>query len=329
MRRLKRIAIALGVYFVMTFVVAGALVAFCHPDAPKPLASVTDPFAKMDLAGLPGRISYRARDGANLTYRVYPGQGDQVVVLIHGSAGSSQDMHRLALALEESGSTVLAPDIRGHGANWPHGDIAYAGQLDDDMEDFMQAVKPEYPGKKWTLLGFSSGAGFALRISGDPQGKEFDRYILLSPFLRYNAPTARQDAAKSSNDVQWYSVSIKRIVGLSILGSFGIHHWDGLPVLSFPVPDNLESVTASYSLRLQDNFQPHANYRADIRKSQRPMLVFVGSADQLFYPERFATVFHAERPDVPVTIVPGMTHSDMITKPLAIQTAVEAVRQFD
>jgi non-heme chloroperoxidase len=336
MRWLKRIAIGFGLYFVVSFCVAGALATFCHPDAPKALASVTDPFAKMDLSGLPGLVTYRARDGANLSYRVYPGPGDQVVVLIHGSAGSSSDMHRMALALEQgsgsngsNGLTVLVPDVRGHGANWPHGDIAYVGQLDDDMEDFMQAMRPAYPGKKWTLLGFSSGGGFALRISGDPQGKEFDRYILLSPFLRYNAPTARQDAAKPNEEAHWYSVSIGRIIGLSMLGSFGIHRFDGLPVLSFPVPDNIESVTASYSMRMQENFQPHANYRADIRNSQRPMLVFVGSADELLFPDRFASVFHSERPDVPVTILPGMTHSDMITKPLAIQAAVQAVRQFD
>jgi non-heme chloroperoxidase len=152
----------------------------------------------------------------------------------------------------------------------------------------------------------------------NPQGKEFDRYILLSPFLRYNAPTARQDAAKSNDDVHWYNVSIGRIVGLSILGSFGIHRFDGLPVLSFPVPDNLQSVTASYSLRRQENFEPHENYRVDIRKSQKPMLVFVGSADELLFPDRFASVFDAERSDVPVTILPGMTHSDMITKGISL-----------
>jgi non-heme chloroperoxidase len=330
MRTLKRIAIGFGLSFAVLFGVAGGLATFCHPDAPKALASVTEPFAKMDLSGLPRLVTYRARDGANLSYRVYPGwpdQSGQVVVLIHGSAGSSQDMHRMALALEqEGGSTVLVPDVRGHGANRPHGDVAYVGQLDDDMEDFIQAMRPAYPGKKWTLLGFSSGAGFALRISGEPQGREFDRYILLSPFLRYNAPTARQDTATPKDDAHWYSVSIPRIVGLSILGSFGIHRLDGLPVISFPVPNNLESVTASYSLRMQENFEPHENYRADIQNSQRPMLVFVGSADELLFPDRFASVFDSERPGVPVTILPGMTHSDMITKPLAIQTAVQAVR---
>jgi non-heme chloroperoxidase len=348
MRWVKLIAINLGVSLVILLAVAGGLVAFSHPDAPKAMDSVTKPFAEMDLTGLPALVTYTARDGAKLTYRVYPGKvypgkvypgkpdqagkGDQVVVLVHGSVGSSQDMHRMALALaEEAGATILVPDLRGHGANRPHGDIAYVGQLDDDMEDFVGAMRPAYPGKKWTLLGFSSGAGFALRIAGDPQGTEFDRYLLLSPFLRYDAPTARQDAAKTGKDqdAHWYSVSIPRIVGLSILGSFGIHHFDGLPVISFPVPDNLESVTPSYSMRLEANFGPHDNYRKDIRTSRRPMRVFVGGADELFYPDRFAKVFDAERPDVPVTILPGMTHSDMITKPLAIEAAVEAVRQLD
>ncbi len=275
MRWLKRIAIGLAGWWVVLMGVAAALVGLCHPDAPRAMASVTEPFARMDLSGLPRLVFYRARDGAALSYRVYPGEGRQVVVLIHGSAGSSQDMHGMATALQrESGATVLVPDVRGHGANRPHGDVAYVGQLDEDMEDFVQAMKPRYPGKRWTLLGFSSGGGFALRISGDAQGREFDRFILLSPYLRYDAPTARQDAARPTDDAHWYSVSIGRIVGLSILGSFGIHHFDGLPVLSFPVPDDLDSVTPSYSLRMQQNFAPHANYRADIRESKGPMLVF-------------------------------------------------------
>jgi non-heme chloroperoxidase len=84
-----------------------------------------------------------------------------------------------------------------------------------------------------------------------------------------------------------------------------MHRLDGLSVISFPVPDNLESVTASYSLRMQENFEPHENYRADIRNSQRPMLVFVGSADELLLPDRFASVFDSERLDVPVTTFPG------------------------
>jgi hypothetical protein len=48
MRWLRRIGIGFGLYFVVSFCVAGALATFCHPDKPKAEASVTDPFAKMD-----------------------------------------------------------------------------------------------------------------------------------------------------------------------------------------------------------------------------------------------------------------------------------------
>ena len=327
MRWLKGLAIGVGINFVVLFVLAGSLVAFCHPDTPKSLPSITDPFAKMDLSGVPAVQRYRARDGAMLSYRRYSGTGHEVVVLIHGSAGSSQDMHVMARALQQAGTTVLVPDLRGHGANRPHGTVAYVGQLDDDMADLTRMIKPSFPGKRWTLLGFSSGGGFVLRIAGGDQGRNFDQFILLSPYLRYDAPTARPPSSQPRDDVHWYSVSIPRIIRLSIFNFFGIHHFDGLPVLSFPVPTNLESVTSSYSFTMQKNFAPHDDYRADIRNVQRPMRVFVGGADDLFLPEQFAKVFGAHRSDIPVTIIAGMNHSDMITRAVPIQTVVQTVEQ--
>jgi pimeloyl-ACP methyl ester carboxylesterase len=322
----KWIGISAVIYFLATLTVAGMLVRFSHLAQPKPLKSVTDPFARMNLSGLPPVTRYKARDGAALSYRLYRGGDAQVAVLIHGSAGSSYDMHRLAEALLQRGVTVFVPDLRGHGANYPHGDIAYIGQLDDDMADFMKAVHPQYKNARWTLVGFSSGGGFALRIAGSDPGNEFDRFVFVSPYLRYNAPTVRPASSSEKASPEhniWYSVSIKRIVGLSIFNSFGIHHFDRLPVLAFPVPTDIEATTARYSFQLEENFQPRSNYRADIRAIKRPAQVFVGGQDELFLPEKFAEVFGKDRSDIPVTIVPGMGHSDMITNPEAITFVVD------
>ncbi len=325
----KRIAIGVLIYFVALFTVAGMLVGFGQITQPKALKSITDPFSHMDLSGLPPITRYKARDGAALSYRLYQGGNAQVAVLIHGSAGSSLDMHRMAEALLQRGVTVFVPDLRGHGANYPHGDISYLGQLDDDMADCMRAVHSQYQNAQWTLVGFSSGGGFALRVAGSDLGGAFDRFVFLAPYLRYNAPTVRSASPpaspteKASPDHNaWYSVSVKRIIGLSIFNFFGIHHFDGLPVLAFPVPTDIESTTATYSFRLEENFQPRSNYRADIQAIKKPAQVFVGGQDELYLPEKFAEVFDQGRSDIPVTIVPGMGHSDMITKPEPIAVVI-------
>jgi len=338
---MKRFAIGSALLLLLPILALAGLVVFGTSKPPALLPSITNPFSSMDYSALPPLKQYQARDGARLSFRTYVAGGKQVAVLIHGSAGSSSDMHALAMALQRSGITVYVPDLRGHGANFPHGDIAYAGQLDDDMTDLLTQIKPAFSDAKQTLVGFSSGGGFALRVAADsPLGLFFDRYVLLSPYLRYDAPTLRTNAAKgpelktdegkSSGPVAeqtWAKAFTGRIIGLTILNRFGIHAFDGLPVVAFGVPPNVASVTKSYSLRLQQNFEPHDDYLADIRAVSRPMHIFVGGADELFIPEKMQEVFHSQRSDIPVTILPGLSHSDMVTSPEAIQAVVATFQQ--
>jgi pimeloyl-ACP methyl ester carboxylesterase len=230
--KMKRTLIRVLVSFTLWTIVVAALIVFGTARPPPAAASITGPFAAINDRDLPELRRYPARDGAQLSFRLYPAAGRQVAVLIHGSAGSSMDMHPLATALHRAGVTVFVPDVRGHGSNRPHGDITYVGQLDDDLADFVTNERPLFPNTAWTAIGFSSGAGFTLRV-----------------------------AALSS----WAAVSTGRIIGLSILNFFGVRLWDGLPVLTFPVPENLDAVTRTYSWRLQQNFGAHPDYLADIR----------------------------------------------------------------
>jgi non-heme chloroperoxidase len=316
--------------------VLAALIVFGTARPPPVNAAITRPFASIDTRGMPPAGTYRARDGAPLSFREYPAGAERVAVLVHGSAGSSIDMHPLALALQAAGVAVYVPDIRGHGADRPHGDIAYVGQLEDDLADFMRAVRPAHGAAQWTLVGFSSGGGFVLRVAAErPLGQSFDRYILLSPYLKYNAPSMRgrddpapgapasAASAGAAPQVQaWTAVSTGRIIGLTMLNRLGIHHWDGLPVVSFAVPPDVASVTTAYSWRLLRNFAAHDDYLGDIRAVTRPMHVYVGTADQLFVADRMRTEFQAPRPDIVVSLVPGMSHSDMVTQPAAISAVV-------
>ena len=310
--------------FIWSAVVMG-LITFGTATPPAAATAITEPFSAIDVHALPGLLRYKARDGALLSYREYRASGRNVAVLLHGSAGSSVDMHPLALALQRAGVTVLVPDLRGHGANRPHGDIAYVGQLDDDLADFITNEKPDIPNSSWTVLGFSSGAAFGLRFAAESSlGQTVDRYLLVSPYLRYNAPSVRQSETKSAVPQSWAAVSTGRIIGLTILNHLGVHLWDGLPVLAFPVPENSDSATRIYSWRMQRSFGADDDYLADISRVVRPVQVLVGGSDELLDAERLKAEFQSQRSDIPVTIIPGLGHSDMVTRPDAIRALVAA-----
>ena len=314
------------------------LIAFGTAPAPPVLDSVTAPFAHMDLAHLPPIERYRARDGAQLAYRHYHAGADQLALLIHGSAGSSSDLHSLALALQGAGISVVVPDLRGHGANFPHGDIDYVGQLDDDMADLLEALRAVLPDARRILVGFSSGGGFALRMAANASlGRQFDQVVLLSPYLRFNAPTLRSNlppqtksGAGTTADPpslgNWASAYVGRMIGLTILNRFHVHALDGLAVLAFAVPPRVQTLTAWYSWRLEQNFAPHDDYLADIRAAPQTLQVLVGTDDELFLADQMQKLFREQQPQAKVIVLPGIGHSALVTDRRAIDAIVDACR---
>ncbi|MFL5261945.1 MAG: hypothetical protein ACJ79L_06020, partial [Anaeromyxobacteraceae bacterium] len=69
-----------------------------------------------------------------------------------------------------------------------------------------------------------------------------------------------------------------------------------------------ERLTPSYSFALAASFQPHADWRGDIRAARQPMEVVVGTEDELFRADRFGEAFAGAGTKVPVTLVPGVGH---------------------
>jgi pimeloyl-ACP methyl ester carboxylesterase len=70
--------------------------------------------------------------------------------------------------------------------------------------------------------------------------------------------------------------------------------------------------------RLAVDFGAPRDYLAALGRSRKPAALLVGGADELFYPERFASLFAALRPDMPITIVPGIRHIGMTVIPAGI-----------
>ena len=123
---------------------------------------------------------------------------------------------------------------------------------------------------------------------------------------------------------RWVSANVRRIIGLTILGRFGLHTFDGLPVVAFAVSPGEPTVTATYSWRLQQNFGAHYDYIADIRAASKSMQVLVGSTDELILPAQMQKLFHAQRPEVLVEVLPDLGHSEIVTDQEAIEAVVNA-----
>jgi alpha-beta hydrolase superfamily lysophospholipase len=304
-------------------VFAGAIL-FGGPGTPQPVASISDPFNAVDFSDLPPVVQFTARDGTQLAYRHYPSTaaspGEGSVVLVHGSSATSSSMHPMAKALSAAGYPVYALDIRGHGGSGRKGQIAYIGQLEDDLADFVHAVSPAQP---VTLAGFSSGGGFAIRFAGSNQQNLFQSYLFLAPFLSPDAPTTRPGSGG------WASVGLPRIIAIATLNGFGIHAFNSLPVLRFAISENAKAIlTPEYSYALTMNFGPQRDYLADLRNMHQPFRILIGENDEVYYPDRFAEVLKQAGRDPAVTVVPGVDHIHLILSPTALKTSVEAVNSL-
>ncbi|MBX3610537.1 MAG: alpha/beta hydrolase [Hydrogenophaga sp.] len=297
-----------------------AAIAFGGPKVPAPMASIHTPFKGMDLSALPALAEFRARDGTQLAYRRYAARGAQQgsVVLVHGSSASSQSLHPLAMTLAAAGQEVFALDMRGHGASGPKGRIAYVGQLDHDIDDFLDAVRPALPA---SLMGFSSGGGFALRYASGPSGERFQRYLLLAPFLSQDSPTQRPASGG------WVSVGVPRIVALTVLNALGVHRFNHLTVTRFALDDDSRTrLTEAYDYNLATNFRPRPDFMAELRSVRRPTAIVVGAADEAFHADRFAAVVQAAAQTWPVRVVPGSGHIGLTLDDAARQAIVEQLQ---
>src|SRR5439155_13927214 len=118
----------------------------------------------------------------------------------------------------------------------------YVGQLEDALADLVGEIRKSHPAGPLTLIGHSSGGGFALRVAGSKIQNLFARSVLLAPYLGYNAPSSRPDSGG------WASPDIPRFLALSVLRRIGISWGDSLPSLAFAVPPGASKVlTATYS----------------------------------------------------------------------------------
>ena len=134
----------------------------------------------------------------------------------------------LANALEDD-AYVVVPDLRGHGASPERrGDVDYINQMEDNLAALIKAQARK--DQKVIVAGHSSGGGLVVRFAGGEHSVLMDEAILLAPFLKYNAPTTRE------NSGVWAHAMTRRIIGLSMLNTFKITTLNHLEIIQFNMP---------------------------------------------------------------------------------------------
>jgi len=289
---------------------------------PPELASIHEGAMAIDQEGKPELSRFQARDGTWLAYRLYPaenGAKDRLAILAHGSSSLSDEMNAIARALAANGVTAVAIDARGHGASGTRGDIAYLGQLNHDLADLVTELRKSYPDAKLTLIGHSSGGGFALRIASAPEGALFDRFVLLAPYLGYAAPTNRP----SEGPGRWAEPDVPRIVAIMFLRRIGIDWPQSLPVIAFAnAPEATKFVTSHYTFRLLVNFGPPPDWQEAFRKASGRIEVIAGAKDELMDASAYQSVLPPL--GARVTILADVDHMGVVYRPEALKAIAAA-----
>ena len=63
-----------------------------------------------------------------------------------------------------------------------------------------------------------------------------------------------------------------------------------------------------------------------MRDTQTPLAIVAGEKDELFYADKFAPTVDAVRLGIPVTVVPGLSHTALTVDPSAVPAILAAVR---
>lgn len=282
---------------------------------------------------LPDLQPYTTSDGSQLQYRFYASETEteNVLILLHGSGWHSMQFHQLAKALSQNDiAHVYTPDLRGHGFTpEQRGDVNYIGQMEDDIADLIDVVKTQFPQSNIIIGGHSSGGGLAVRFAGSEYGKLADSYLLLAPYLQYNAPTTRP------NSGGWAQPLTQRIIGLLMFNSIGIRWFNEMTVVQFAMPQEMlngalgDTATTAYTYRLNTSFAPRADYGSDLAAMQQPFLLIAGLEDESFIAEEYEPTMGQYTTSGEYMLLSDIGHIDLLTSPSVATVIIDWLQALD
>jgi pimeloyl-ACP methyl ester carboxylesterase len=277
-----------------------------------------------DLSQLAKLQSLNVTDTSPINFRFYQNHGisKRLIVLIHGSGWHSMQFAGMANYLIENDlGHVVTPDLRGHGVTPERrGDIDYIGQLEDDIALLVADIKSKHDISQVIIAGHSSGGGLVIRLAGGKHGNIADGWVLLAPFIRHDAPTARPDAGG------WAYPLLRRIIGLSMLNTIGITWFNNLTAIQFNMPEFVRkgelghTATLAYSFRLNTSYAPRREYAGDLAQMTKPTLLLAGNKDEAFRYDAYESTLSAHVPNGEYYILDGLGHIDLVSDKITYQS---------
>ena len=325
MKGIRRIIVVVAALAGLYLVGALILTSFATKRGP----AVRPPFRNFksvvvkDVHRLPPVRTMTARDGVGLAHRMYPGSEEAVLIFLHGAAAYCDYLAPLGLYLARTGAaSVYTPDLRGHGRSGRRrGDVAYVGQLEDDLEDLVALIRKEKPNAKIFLGGHSLGGGLALRFA--PRGRALGivGYVLVAPFIDSQSPMTKQGAG-------FAHPNLPRLLGLSMLNVIGITGLNSKAVILFEVPEMYRTplLTAEYSYSLLMSTAPGRKAAGILRDLREPLLVVAARDDELLNTSAFPNFFQSN-PNARLLILEGEDHLGIVASPRALAAMAAWLRE--
>lgn len=334
-RILKRAVIALLMIAALILLLGLGLTHSPEPEFARKLPPLAQPFVRPDGGQCIGARAVRClamRDGLKLGatrheaqpgHEGKPGASSTTIVLVHGLLADGRSLEPSARMLgNATGAEVWTLDMRGHGrsAGRP-GDIDYIGQYEDDLADAVAQIRKARPDGKLILAGHSVGGGHVVRYAQLAGAPAVDAYLLFAPHLGHASPTNRGGTVSPPKPgaEPAFKVHDRRLIGLLLLNGLGIKAFNGLPTLYFNMPQDFW--LDRYSFRVLRNIGPE-DHRAALTADAKPMLVLVGSKDNVFAAREFPAVIGLHKNGKTV-IVEGANHDEITRNPDAVSAVKE------
>jgi pimeloyl-ACP methyl ester carboxylesterase len=285
-KNIKRFLITFSILIVAYFAMITYMVASEEPSfESQPAHKMTA--KEIDDLGFEQRyqnqsVQFTMRDASKLTAQHIVNDSDLSVVVLHGILSSSYTNNRFAGLISEAvNAEVYSLDLRGHGSSdGKPGDVSYIGQYVDDIADVVASIKLLKPTGKIIIAGHSMGGGISLRYAMKENAPDVDGYLLFAPQLGDNAPTnVFPEDAQRQQDESFMAIDLSRLIGLALLNSLNITHWNDMPVFFFNLP--AEMGVNKYSFRSTASMSP-TDYKKGLQSVDKPLLVIVGENDEAF-----------------------------------------------